>query len=281
MGAYEHWLKSQPKLMERIGEVSGQEEMAYAVRHALAQVEQNTMAEQEDDLLRQQLGILFSCCKTAVNLLSISVLPKVWMAETQPSKRNKAQTMLWIVAGCLQGAVGFYCYTMQLTLVWMMLIASLALGGVAVFLWKKAQKKESFADRYKVTMSPDVSKLSHAIDVQMQAIDRYMNDFIYLNEQQGSLPKLPDHKMLEHISNMMEALYACGGGATEAREAAGKMLAQFGINEIEYTKEHERLFTMLPSKTVTRTIVPALVASESFELLHLGVAAVQQPDSKE
>jgi hypothetical protein len=42
---------------------AGDASAAYLTRHAIAQVEQNVMAEQPDDLLRQQTGILFACVK--------------------------------------------------------------------------------------------------------------------------------------------------------------------------------------------------------------------------
>ncbi len=157
-----------------------------------------------------------------------------------------------------------------------------ALGlGVAALLrqGRKARKEnraESKEERVKVTLRPDEDKLFRAIDAQMQAIDRYMNDFAYLNEQAEDKQSAPDGKTLALVADMLEALYECDGESIQsAEEATRRMLAGLGLDAIHYGPDTQHLFTILPSKTETRTMVPAIVTEADARLLKRGTAAVK------
>ena len=70
----------------------------------------------------------------------------------------------------------------------------------------------------------------------------------------------------------MEALCGCD---PEAREAAGRLLAELGLGALDYSEENRRLFNALPSKSETRTLAPAIVSLEDQRLLRRGTAAVR------
>lgn len=277
MGAYDCWREQKQKLQQSISNSTEQGAVAYAVRHAIAQAEQNTMAKQADDLLRQQTGILFSCCKTSANLLDVSMISKVWTPQVQQWKEKKSLRLtLWAAAGLAQGAAGLYCYARGLWVAWVLIAAGLGLGAAALIQAAKKRNKADPYDQLMVTIQPDTEKLFRAIDEQMRAIDRYVNDFVYLNEQSSGSQNIPDSKMVARIADMLEALYECDDGAREAVEAAtGPMLNGMGLEAVQYHESSKHLFTTLPSKGQTRTMVPAIVASGDHRLLFRGLAAAQ------
>ena len=277
MGAYQCWCGQREKLRESLRDCAETSGAAYLVRHAIAQTEQNTMAEQPDDLLRQQTGILFSCFKTSIGLLDVTVATKVWVAQSQKTAPKRAgSASLLAIAALLLVAAGLLAYTKGLWLVWLPIAAALALGVVGLIVSRRGQRKEAPAeDTVRVTARPDAKKLFAAVDAQMEAIDRCINDFAYLNEQLLLKKGTPDAQNLTLISDMLEALYEADDETREAATlAADRVLEGMGMRAVGYAPENDAMFTVLPSKTETRTIVPAIVALDDNRLLRRGTAAV-------
>ena len=282
MGAYEAWCAQKHKLRQSIQEAEDGGGIAYAVRHALAQVEQSTMARQSDDLLRQQTGILFSCCKTSASLLDVSVTTTAWLPQREAAqKKSPMAGTLWTAAALVQVAAGLYAYANGLWYLWIPMAAALA-AAMGAWLLGKRRKKEEPMDQVKVTLRPDEEKLFRVLDAQTQAIDRYINDFIYLNEQHAAQEAAPEGKMLARVADMLEALYEYDDGTGEAAQAAAeRMLDSMGLGAMPYTPENRRLFTVLPSKDRTKTMIPAIVAKDDHRLLRRGVAAVRMEEREE
>ena len=277
MGAYQCWLSQRERLRESLQNAVDTNGATFAARHAIAQVEQNTMAEQTDDLLRQQTGILFSCVKTSLNLLDISITTKVWVAQAQEENPKKKFALLALLTALVCAAVaGFYGYLKNLPLVWF----PVALAVVAVITLYFAQNRRQSRsipadDKFKVTAKPDAEKLFQAIDAQMKAIDRYMNDFSYLNEQCAVQNNAQELKNVNVLADLMQAVYDCKGEAGEDAVAAAERLLQcLGVRTATYRAEDYRLFTVLPSLSATHTIMPALVSVKDGALLYRGTAAV-------
>lgn len=285
MGAYECWEEQKPKLQSSIQEVEGAAGLAYALRHTLAQVEQNTLAEQPDDLLRQQTGVLFGCCKAAANLLDVPVAAKVWVAQAQPEKSaSRGPGALWLSAALLQLLAVGYCYLRGQLLTGGLLLIALGMALVAFIGGARKRKKKAEAPpQSRVTLRPDQEKLFLEVDAQMRAVDRYVNDFDYLNQQLRGQPQgALDGKTVGLVADMLEALYEHDeDGQGFAVEAVDRMLQSLGLQLVQYTPDTRQLFTVLPSKTATRTMVPALLAREDQRLLRRGTAAVQLRDGQE
>jgi hypothetical protein len=277
MSAYQCWLDQKERLRETLHASAMHENAALLTRHTLAQVEQNALAEQSDDLLRQQMGILFSCFKTSLNLLDISVTTKVWQARSLAKKPEKRPASWWLLLACaVQLAAGLIAYFQGRLLLWVPIAASLILTVVGWITLRRAPKEDLMSeDRFKVTASPDTDKLFQAIDAQMKAIDRYMNDFTYLNEQNALRASSPDPHSITALAELLEALYECEGDeGGEAMAAAQNLLRASGIRALPYAPEDARHFNILPSVSQTRTLVPALVAQKDGALLYRGTAAV-------
>ena len=274
MGAYDCWCAQKPSLREALSKNQDATGVAYAVRHALSQVEQNTMAEKNDDLLRQQTGILFQCCKNAASLLDVPMTTQVWALQTPNKPAPRARLPLWIIAGLVQGAIGVYGYAAKQWLLCLLALAAFALALIAAL--QRPKKSAPPEPSVKTTLRPDTDKLFQVIDAQMQAIDRYVNDFQYLNENVSGNAGTPDHTMAAMLSDILEALQDCDEDTRQgAEEAARRMLTSLGLEAVSYSDAVANLFTVLPSKNETKTLVPAIVAEKDRQLLKRGVAAVQ------
>ena len=280
MGAYQCWTTQRERLRETLAAAGDAAGAAYLVRHTLSQVEQNTMAEQPDDLLRQQTGILFACVKTSLNLLDISLTSKVWVAQTAAGKpKGGIWRWLLLAALALAAGIGTFAYLRGQWLQFAAAATAAVLGTAGWLLQRRAAKQTGVfdEDRLKVTTMPDAEQLFKAVEAQMRAIDRYINDFAYLNEQSALSHSVPDAQSISVLADLMQAVYETDGEAGEdAAAAAEHLLASLGVRAAGYTPQDARLFTVLPSISVTRTLSPALLATKDGALLRRGTAAVMQ-----
>lgn len=285
MSVYQCWVEQRERLRERLHAADDAAGAAIALRHALAQVEQNAMAEQPDDLLRQQTGILFSCVKGSLGLLDITVSTRVWVAHTQ-ADRPKARLWPWMLAAALLllGWAGVYTYLRSQWLVWPAIAAAAVCAAVGFFSLRHARTPQpEDANRLKVTAKPDADQLFGAIDAQMRGIDRYINDFAYLNEQTALRSGGPDPRNVSALAELMEAVTGLEGEPGEdTAQAAESLLASLGVRALPYSQEEQRYFTVLPSISGTHTLAPALVSTRDGALLQRGTAAVAaQPGTPE
>ena len=285
MGAYQCWTTQCERLRETLAAAGDAAGAAYLVRHALSQVEQNTMAEQPDDLLRQQTGILFACVKTSLNLLDISLTSKVWVAQTAAGKpKGGIWRWLLLAAFTLAAGIGAFAYVRGQWLLFAAAATAAVLGTAGWLLQRRAAKQTGIfdEDRLKVTTKPDTEQLFQAVETQMRAIDRYINDFAYLNEQSALSHSVPDAQSISVLADLMQAVYETDGEAGEdAAAAAEHLLASLGVRAAGYTPQDARLFTVLPSISETRTLSPALLATKDGALLRRGTAAVMQGSDAE
>ena len=279
MSAYQCWVTQRDRLRENLTLAEQPGAIVSAVRHTLSQVEQNTMAEFTDDLLRQQTGILFSCCKQSLTLLELTVATQVWVAKSAtPKPKKQTGFVLLLVAALLTLACAGFAYGKEQWELYLPLAVALVLAVVGSLLWRRSLRPSDIAaqDNLKVTALPDTEKLLSAIDAQMRALDRYMNDLSYLNEQSRQPGVFLDSGNLPLIANLLEAVAACEGeSGEEAATAAHRLLEGLGLHPVSYSPEEARLFTVLPSLHLTRTITPALVSRKDGVLLYRGTAAVQ------
>lgn len=277
MTVFEHWETQKDALR---ADLAGQTELpgvVRAVRHALLQTEQNALAGLEDDALRQQAGVLFSCLKSSAGLLEAPVAGTVWLPQSMKAeKKPRGALTLWLVAAILQVLSGLYAYGKGLWLGWTLALAVLIAGTAALLAGRRTSASAPSQDEARVTLRPDVDRLFSLLDGQLRAMDRYLNDFSYLNEQLRGGGQCADTMTLSRVANLLEALYECEDEARgPAEEAAKQMLESMGLKALDYSEDSRRLFTALPSKTETRTLSPAIVSIEDFRLLRRGTAAVR------
>lgn len=278
MNTFENWEQQKPALHAALGEQSDMSGVVYAVRHALLQTEQNTLAQMQDDVLRQQIGIIFSSLKTSVGLLEANIMTKVWVPQAQKStSKPKSKASLWVIAALIQIIVGLICYFKNITLGWTLALAALVISSIALFSASKTKATPILSmDEVRITLKPDADKLFGLLDAQLRAIDRYISDFAYLNEQLRGGAECTDNSTLTRVADLLEALYDCEAEVrAPAEDAAKQMLESMGLRALDYSNESHRLFTALPSKSETRTLSPAIVSIQDYRLLKRGTAAVK------
>ena len=273
MSAFECWEEQRESLRAALKDQTSVADQVYAIRHALMQTEQNTLAQQSDEVLRQQMGVLFSLVKGSVGFLETPVAATSWVAQSRKTEKQGGKAWLVVLTALLMIFSGLCCYFRGIVLGWVSALAALIAGSAALL---TERRKAAVHDEVRVTLQPDVERLLAVLDGQLRAIDRCANDFAYLNDslrgrEQGS------SAMAERLADLMEAVYDLGGD--ERDEMAGAvdgLLNGLGFRAMEYSEENSRLFTVLPSKNETRTLSPAIVSAEDFRLIRRGTAAVRQ-----
>ena len=266
MSAFECWEEQRESLRAALKDQTSVADQVYAIRHALMQTEQNTLAQQSDEVLRQQMGVLFSLVKGSVGFLETPVAATSWVAQSRKTEKQGGKAWLVVLTALLMIFSGLCCYFRGIVLGWVSALAALIAGSAALLTERRKSRKATGHDEVRVTLQPDVERLLAVLDGQLRAIDRCANDFAYLNDslrgrEQGS------SAMAERLADLMEAVYDLGGD--ERDEMAGAvdgLLNGLGFRAMEYSEENSRLFTVLPSKNETRTLSPAIVSAEDFRL---------------
>lgn len=276
MSAFECWEEQRGSLRAALKEQPSVPDQVYVIRHALMQTEQNTLAQQSDEVLRQQMGVLFSLVKGSVGFLETPVAATSWVAQSRKAEKQGGKAWLVVLTALLMIFSGLCCYFRGIVLGWVSALAALIAGSAALLTERRKGRKAAVHDEVRVTLQPDVERLLAVLDGQMRAIDRCANDFTYLNDslrgrEQGS------SATAERLADLMEAVYELDGDERdEVTGAAEGLLNGLGFRAVPYSAENSRLFTVLPSKNKTRTLSPAIVSAEDFRLIRRGTAAVRQ-----
>ncbi|MBO5500411.1 MAG: hypothetical protein J6K73_00805 [Clostridia bacterium] len=278
MTAYESWQEQREELRK---EISNQQELSgiiYATRHALLQTEQNVLASQNDDVLRQQMGVLFALLKNSISLLNVPVSSTAWTAASRRNEKRLERGFPFLLsAGLLLLAVILWNYAKHDLLGWILPLGALALCMIGLLLNRKdkAHRTPAQQPQLKVTQSIEPEQLLSAIDAQILMIDRCTNDFSYLNQSLRAPSSGIGVQNLDAVSDLLEVLYAYDDDLRQqADEAISHLLSEMGLETMEYNQENQKLFNQLPSKNMTRTLCPAILSAEDHRLLRRGTAVV-------
>lgn len=271
MSVLECWQQQKEPLRQALEGCATAADMAYQVRHALLQTEQNALAAMDDDILRQQAGLLLSGLKGAVNLLDCHKQTQVWVPASIKKQKRRIAPLQWFSAG-LMVLLGVYCYGKGLWLGLGLVIAALLLSAANLFP-KEAEKPEN---EYQIIVKPDIDRLLPLLDGQVRAVDRAISDMAYLNDQLRSGGETADPVSLSRVADLMEALYEWDDELrAPLSEPMNRLLESLDLCVLDYTPENRRYFNALPSKSVTRTLSPAILSRKDRQLLRRGTAAVR------
>ena len=271
MTIFEHWQNQKELLRPKLAEQPDLAGVVYQVRHAIMQTEQNALAELEEDMLRQQAGVMLGMLKTSIGLMETNIAAQVWVPQKQSDKPKESSRLQWIAAGLLV-LLMVYCGLQNLWLGSALAMCCLILSAVSLFSCPKVLPS---TDEVRVTLKPDVDRLFIILDGQIRSIDRAVNDFSYLNDQMRSGSDGADPSSIARAADLLEAIYSCDEELREeAEEAAMRLLASIGLYAVPYSEETSRYFNALPSKNTTRTLSPAILSLQDRRLLRRGTAAV-------
>lgn len=276
MTALENWQEQRPELIRELKNQQEIGDIIYSVRHAILQTEQNTLAVQTNDILRQQLGILFGLLKGSMSLLNIPAAATTWVPISQ-KKKLRAGFPFLMAAACILTAAGIWMYAKGDLLGWLLPLSTLVLGLIGLLLNSRARQKEEAgqAANLRTTYSIDTEQLLGAIEAQIVMIDRCATDFAYLNQSIRQPTGSRGWQNLEAVSELLETIYAYDDDLrTQADDAIRQLLIEMGLEAVDFEPANENLFTQLPSKSMTRTLCPALLSTEDHHLLKRGTAVV-------
>lgn len=275
MSIVQHWQTQKDVLRSVLSDLMSAADTVRHVRHTLLQVEQNALAEMDDDLLRQQASVLMGSLKGSVALLEAHGTAQIWIA--QKSENAKKQTpSFWHYTAAVLALLAIWCV---LNGEWIALILACAGFGLGLYALMQERKNASMLlhrDEVQVAVTVDIDQLFAVLDSQIRAMDRYLSDFNYLNDQARGGADNADAITLSRAADLMEALYDCDEAErASAENAARRLLEKLGLQALDYCEEHSKLFNALPSKSVTRTLSPAIVSVKEQQLLRRGTAAVR------
>ena len=271
MTIYEHWLCQREKLPSMLQQMdlSG---LIYQLRHAILQTEQNALAEMQDDVLRQQTGVLFGCIKNSVGFMEANIAVQTWIPRKEEKKTFDKLSLISL------GLLLFTAVCCVLSSQWFLfcLAFSALLTGFGACVKSRKGRQSLASDELQITLKPDIEKLCSILDSQFRALDRYLNDFVYLNEQLRGSSDCTDPVAVSRAADLMESLYECDESeSTAVNESAKKLLESLGLRALDYSDESSRFFNALPSKHITRTLAPAILSVKDQRLLRRGTAAVK------
>ncbi len=275
MSILEHWQNQKDGLRSSLTERMSAADTVRHVRHTLLQVEQNALAEMDDDLLRQQASVLMGSLKGSIGLLEAHGTAQVWVAQKSGVSRSSVKT-LWQIAAGMLAALTVWCGFRDEWLAMALALAGLAVGVCALFTERKEAASILPRDEVQAAVTVDIDRLFAILDGQLRSMDRYLTDFSYLNDQARGGADSADAITLSRAADLMEALYDCDEtDRAPAEEAARRLLEKLGLQALDYCEAHSVLFNALPSKSVTRTLSPAIVSVKDQQLLRRGTAAVR------
>ncbi len=275
MSILQYWQPQRDALRAALTDRTSTVDVIYQVRHALLQTEQNALAGMDDDLLRQQASVLLSGLKGSLGLLEAHTAGQVWVAQKAENQQTISPS-LWRSAAVALILLVVYCLIESEWVAMILAIAGLGLGVAALIKDRKSPAYSLPQDEVRVSVHTDIERMLGILDGQMRAMDRYLSDFAYLNDQARGSAEGADPAMLSRAAELMEALYDCTEAERQpAEEAARKLLNRLGMDAIDYCEESSRLFNALPSKSMTRTLSPAIVSVKEQKLLRRGTAAVR------
>ena len=100
------WQAQRERLRQALDQATTLAQAAHAVRMALDRAEQGALAQLQDDVLRQQTGVLFACLKSSAAWLDTRVAATVY----KPAKRPAQRFACWGAAALTQALLGLYCH---------------------------------------------------------------------------------------------------------------------------------------------------------------------------
>ena len=152
MSAFECCEEQRESLRAALKDQTSVADQVYAIRHALMQTEQHTLAQQSDEVLRQQMGVLFSLVKGSVGFLETPVAATSWVAQSRKAEKQGGKAWLVVLTALLMIFSGLCCYFRGIVLGWVSALAALIAGSAALLTERRKGRKAAGHDEVRVTL---------------------------------------------------------------------------------------------------------------------------------
>ncbi len=245
----------------------------------LEKIQYHIMGEEKNIKLRQEIGILFVNTKNNIDVLNIIGDVVIWSSENEKNEEGKNKEKL-IFVGMLLGLVGFLTYAFRMFYLEknykLLIFTGIAIGlnlSVLVLGGKLYKRKNIVEKKQKTEISISTDKAIKYLENLIDSLERYINEFQILNSEEnqenGRIPK----EVLELFQTLYEGINTKNEIIISSlNNNISNILIENNIEKLEYKKENEKYFDVLPSKNIEMTIKPSFIQKGSEKILLRGVA---------
>lgn len=243
------------------------EEALKEARLLVSGIQQKVLSQLPNGIKRQMGAILFSHALKALDKPLLLDKPTVW----QESKSASYQTPALIAAGI--GVVLTLLVSLQLnTDKNPLLLLMVCAAGISYLIALFTKQPKTTTASQKVLLHIDRDALLCFLGEQMHQIDRDIAalDCLLIDEQPAQLPP----NVLDTLMKVYEVESREKQLNPETMQAITHFFATNQIEMIEYTAHNAPLFSVLPTLSGTRTLIPALLKDN--HLIRQGLAIVKK-----
>lgn len=264
-------------------EISAENKTVQDIKNILVQkienIQHNVMSEEKNSKLRQQIGILFTILKENFNIYNTLGSVRIWSEENIKVYKQKGNIVFLTLMHCVLFYSLWYSFSQGIKLNYYTMVGVGVAGLVSeilivLLILKKYREDSKIIETVQKTeINLNIDKIMEFMDRNMEALDRYIEELTILNGLENKKESNLDKNILEVFQKFDEIEKTDNKVIVPIvnKEIENILLAN-NIEKIEYSKETEKYFDILPSKNSTMTIKSAFVEKDSNKVFVRGVA---------
>lgn len=264
-------------------EISAENKTVQDIKNILVQkienIQHNVMSEEKNSKLRQQIGILFTILKENFNIYNTLGSVRIWSEENIKVYKQKGNIVFLTLMHCVLFYSLWYSFSQGIKLNYYTMIGVGIAGLVSeililLLILKKYREDSKIIETVQKTeINLNIDKIMEFMDRNMEALDRYIEELTILNGLENKKESNLDKNILEVFQKFDEIEKTDNKVIVPiVNKEIENILLSNNIEKIEYSKETEKYFDILPSKNSTMTIKSAFIEKDSNKVFVRGVA---------
>lgn len=264
-------------------EISAENKTVQDIKNILVQkienIQHNVMSEEKNSKLRQQIGILFTILKENFNIYNTLGSVRIWSEENIKVYKQKGNIVFLTLMHCVLFYSLWYSFSQGIKLNYYTMIGVGIAGLVSeililLLILKKYREDSKIVETVQKTeINLNIDKIMEFMDRNMEALDRYIEELTILNGLENKKESNLDKNILEVFQKFDEIEKTDNKVIVPmVNKEIENILLSNNIEKIEYSKETEKYFDILPSKNSTMTIKSAFIEKDSNKVFVRGVA---------
>lgn len=264
-------------------EISAENKTVQDIKNILVQkienIQHNVMSEEKNSKLRQQIGILFTILKENFNIYNTLGSVRIWSEENIKVYKQKGNIVFLTLMHCVLFYSLWYSFSQGIKLNYYIMIGVGIAGLVSeililLLILKKYREDSKIIETVQKTeINLNIDKIMEFMDRNMEALDRYIEELTILNGLENKKESNLDKNILEVFQKFDEIEKTDNKVIVPmVNKEIENILLSNNIEKIEYSKETEKYFDILPSKNSTMTIKSAFIEKDSNKVFVRGVA---------
>jgi len=223
-----------------------------------------------EDILRQQIALMFIEADTAADMLRVRETPQVMLAQKPREKQNGLRRLLdGPMPACIVAVLGTVLSLIAGGKVWHLTL----LFAITAVLLLRGYKRDSEPGNagYTVRVSTNQKLLEHQISRQVQLMDAHIADLKTLQNDLLTPVKdiLPDKTSIS-LCQYVWATAHQGYPISSTLMMAEKLMQQNDMEWVMYQEDTRAFFDVMPTKRESRMVYPALRKTSDGTLLCKG-----------